>query len=105
MLLAFQMVMGSPSSRSLICVVCKISRTDCEMLRLPADSSTMKRSPGFLVDDHLAEGTDLVEPGIGAGVGQEHQPGIEFDGDAVRHGRAWCSTGAGMPASRATWMP
>ncbi len=47
MLRAFQMVMGSPSTSSLICVVCRISRTDCEMLRLPADSSTMKRSPAF----------------------------------------------------------
>lgn len=47
MLLAFQMVMASPDSPSLICSVCKISRTDCEMDRLPADSSTMKRSPAF----------------------------------------------------------
>ena len=47
MLLAFQMVMASPDSLSLICSVCRISRTDCEMDRLPADSSTMKRSPVF----------------------------------------------------------
>ncbi len=39
----------------------------------------------LLVDDHLAEGADLVKTGVGAGIGQEHQPGIEFDGDAVGH--------------------
>ena len=47
MLLAFQIVMASPDSLSLICSVCRISRTDCEMDRLPAESSTMKRSPVF----------------------------------------------------------
>jgi hypothetical protein len=48
MLLAFQIVIGSGSvSLSFSCSTCRISRTDCEMLRLPADSSTMKRSPGF----------------------------------------------------------
>jgi hypothetical protein len=40
----------------------------------------------LLVDDHLAEGADLVQPGVGARVGQEHQSGVEFDGDAVGHG-------------------
>ncbi len=39
-----------------------------------------------LVDHHLAEGADLVEAGVGAGIGQEDQSGIELDGDAVRHG-------------------
>ena len=47
MLLAFQMVMGSLSGVSLSCSTCKISRTDCEMDKLPAESKTMKRSPGF----------------------------------------------------------
>ncbi|MCY1531819.1 hypothetical protein D9M68_670580 [compost metagenome] len=47
MLLAFQMVMGSPPSMSSTCSTCRISRTDCEMLRLPAESRHMKRSPGF----------------------------------------------------------
>ena len=47
MLLAFQMEIVSPESPSLSCSVCNISRTDCEMDRLPADSSTMKRSPAF----------------------------------------------------------
>ncbi len=50
MLFAFQMVMGSPcvpSSRvSRSSSIWRISRTDCEMLRLPDDSSTMTRSPG-----------------------------------------------------------
>jgi len=50
MLLAFQMVMGAPwlpSSRvSRSSSIWRISRTDCEMLRLPDDSSTMTRSPG-----------------------------------------------------------
>ena len=40
---------------------------------------------GLLVNDHLAEGADLVQPRVGAGVGQEHQSGIEFDGDAIGH--------------------
>ena len=31
----------------------------------------MKRSPGALVDDHLAKARDLVQPGVGARVGQE----------------------------------
>jgi len=43
----------------------------------------MKRSPGLLVDDHLAEGADLVQASVGAAVRQEHQPGVEFDADAV----------------------
>ena len=47
MLLAFQMVMGGPPFSSSSCWVCNISRTDCEIDRLPADSSTMKRSPRF----------------------------------------------------------
>jgi hypothetical protein len=51
---------------------------DCEMLRLPADSSTMKRSPGFSYDDHLAKGADLVQTGIGAGVGQKTSPALSL---------------------------
>src|SRR3954462_15915458 len=37
MLVQFQMVIGSASGDSLSCSTCRISRTDCEMLRLPAD--------------------------------------------------------------------
>ena len=44
MLLAFQMVMGSASPLSIFST-CKISRTLWLMLKLPADSNTMKRSP------------------------------------------------------------
>src|SRR6185369_13297230 len=40
---------------------------------------------GTLVDDHLAEGADVVHAGVGARIGQEHQPGVEFDADAVGH--------------------
>jgi hypothetical protein len=40
----------------------------------------------LLVDHHLAERADLVQSGIGAGVGQKHEPGVEFDGDAIGHG-------------------
>jgi hypothetical protein len=47
MLLAFQMVMASDSGVSLSCSICRISRTDCEIDKLPADSNTMKRSCGF----------------------------------------------------------
>ena len=46
MLLAFQIVKGSASPLSSFST-CRISRTDCEIDRLPADSMTMKRSPGF----------------------------------------------------------
>jgi hypothetical protein len=42
----------------------------------------------FFIDDHLAKGADLVQTGVGAGVGQENQSGIEFDGDAVGHGES-----------------
>ena len=34
---------------------------------------------------HFAEDADLVESGIGAGVGQEHQAGIKAGCDAVGH--------------------
>ena len=66
------------------------------MLRLPADSSTMKRSPGRLVDDHLAEGADVVHARVGARVGQEHQSGVEFDADAIGHA---CLRGRLAPVS------
>jgi hypothetical protein len=39
------------------------------------------------VDDHLAKGADLVQAGVGARVRQEHQSGVQFDGDAISHGR------------------
>jgi hypothetical protein len=37
--------------------------------------------------DHveLAEGADVVDPRVGAGVGQEQQPGVEAEGEAVGH--------------------
>ena len=47
MLLAFQMVMGLLLGVSFNCSVCKISRTDCEIDKFPADNNTMKRSLGF----------------------------------------------------------
>jgi hypothetical protein len=47
MLLAFQMVSGSSWPGSTSFSICNTSRTDCEMLRLPADNSVMKRSPAF----------------------------------------------------------
>jgi len=40
----------------------------------------------LFIDHHLAERADLVQTGVGAGIGQENQSGVEFDGDAVRHG-------------------
>ena len=46
MLFAFQIVTGKPSGPSIFST-CKISRTDWLTDRLPADSITMKRSPGF----------------------------------------------------------
>ena len=46
MLVAFQIVMGSPPVLAGIVSTCRISRTDCEIDRLPADSRTMKRSSG-----------------------------------------------------------
>ena len=47
LLLAFQIVTGSPPSGWGSFSTWRISRTDCEMLRLPAESRHMKRSPGF----------------------------------------------------------
>ena len=46
MLRAFQIVTGSPVSRCSTDSSWRISRTDCVIDRLPADSITMKRSPG-----------------------------------------------------------
>ena len=46
MLVAFQIVMGLPSPLSIFST-CRISRTDWLIDRFPADSITMKRSPGF----------------------------------------------------------
>lgn len=45
MLWAFQMLVASAPSMS-IRSDCSISRIDCEIDRLPAESSTMNRSPG-----------------------------------------------------------
>ena len=39
----------------------------------------------LFVNDHLAKGADLVQPGVGARVGEEDEAGVEFDGDAVGH--------------------
>ena len=48
MLVAFQIVIGSSLGLApSIFSTCRISRTLWLMLRLPADSITMKRSPGF----------------------------------------------------------
>ena len=47
MLRTFQMVSMSPVASSRSCWLSSSSRTDWVMDRLPADSSTMKRSPGF----------------------------------------------------------
>ncbi|MNY55498.1 hypothetical protein D3C86_1914820 [compost metagenome] len=46
MLRAFQIVSISPVCSSRSCCCCRISRTDWEIERFPADSRTMKRSPG-----------------------------------------------------------
>jgi hypothetical protein len=35
---------------------------------------------------HFAEGVDLVDPGVGPRIGQEHQPGVHQQADAVSHG-------------------
>ena len=64
---------------------CRISRTDCEIDRLPADSMHHEAVARPLVDHHLAEGADLVEPGVGARVGEEHQAGVELDAYAIGH--------------------
>ena len=42
----------------------------------------------LLVDDHLAEGADLVQARVGARVGEEDHAGVELDGDAVSHDEA-----------------
>ena len=47
MLVAFQIVSGSLAVVRSTFSTCSSSRTDCEIDRLPADSITMKRSPGF----------------------------------------------------------
>ena len=39
----------------------------------------------LLVDDHFPKGADLVQARVGARVGEEDEPGVEFDGDAVSH--------------------
>ncbi|MNV47799.1 hypothetical protein D3C71_1396760 [compost metagenome] len=54
--------------------------------------------PRFFIDHHLSERADLIEAGVGTRVGQENQPGVEFDGDAIRHERGGVVEG-GEPAS------
>ena len=86
MLRAFQMVVGLAVVLVLICVVCRISRTDCEMLRLPADSSTMKRSSGFSYT--IIFGNELIwsSPAlVREWIGNTSPAGV-WTGDAVRHG-------------------
>ena len=59
--------------------------TACVIARLPALCSTSTRSPRLLEHRGLAEGADLIDTGVGAGVGQEHQARVQQHGHAIGH--------------------
>ena len=76
------------------------SSTSWVVARLPADCSTNTRSGGGPEHVQLAVGADVVDAGVGARVGQEDQPLVEAEGQAVGHGRP-SLVGAGPRAARA----
>ena len=41
--------------------------------------------PGDLEEHHLAERADVIDTGVGARVGQEHQAFVDLDSHAIRH--------------------
>ena len=55
--------------------------------RLPADCSTNTRSAAGAQHVQLAVGADVVDPGVGAGVGDEDQALVEAEGQAIGHRR------------------
>jgi hypothetical protein len=61
------------------------SRTCWVVARLPA---TRHEDPvrGRLERVQLAVGADVVDPGVGAGVGQEDEAVLEAERDAIGHG-------------------
>ena len=61
------------------------SSTSCVVARLPADSSTKTRSGRGLEHVQLAVGADVVDAGVGAGVGEEDESVVEAQGEAVGH--------------------
>ena len=54
--------------------------------RLPADISTSTRSRGVLERGHFAKRIDLIDAGVGSGVRQHHETGVDQHADAVSHG-------------------
>ena len=62
------------------------SSTSWVVAKRPADCSTNTRSSAGAQHVQLAVGADVVDPGVGAGVGQEDQPLVEAEGHAVGHG-------------------
>jgi hypothetical protein len=70
--------------------------TSWVVARLPADCSTNTRSSPAAQHVQLAERADVVDAGVGAGVGQEDESGVESHREAVGHG-ARLPAGAGPP--------
>ena len=64
---------------------CSRFTTAWVMARLPADMSTSTRSLAALERRHLAEGIDLIDTGVGPGIGQQHKPGVDQQADTVSH--------------------
>ena len=60
-------------------------RTDWLIERLPADAIAMMRSPGSREHVQLAEGGDVVDARIGAGVGKHHQAVAHQNSAAIGH--------------------
>jgi hypothetical protein len=85
MLLAFQMVMGA----SFVVLGQLLDLQDlAHRLRDAQVAGRQQHHEAvarLLVHDHLAEGADVVQPRIGARVGQKDESGVEFDADAISH--------------------
>ena len=59
--------------------------TDCETERLPAVASVEHPLAGLGDDVQLAIGRDVVEPGVGARVGDHHEALLDEDSGAIGH--------------------
>ena len=55
--------------------------------RLPADMQHQHPVVRPLERRHLAEGVDLIDTGVGPRIGQQHEPGVDQQADAVSHER------------------
>jgi hypothetical protein len=85
MLLAFQIVIGSPPSWSVDLFDLQDLAHRLRDAQVAGRQQTHEAIARLFIDDHLAEGADLVEARVGARVGQKNHSGVELDGDAISH--------------------